>query len=199
MLEKHIQANVQVIVRHKAFEAAQVHAREDTTRETGGVLLGKLLEPEKDQPVAVITAVVPALRAVRQAISVNFTPEAWADIWRSIDIHPDYHDETMWQIVGWYHTHPGFGIFLSSMDLNIHHGHFTQPGHVALVIDPHSGKHGFFGWDIKQEKVIECSPTQVSSLDDLELARWLKENDIATFSPADLPAAQVRFSVDEIS
>jgi len=32
------------------------------------------------------------------------------------------------KIVGWYHSHPGFGIFLSEYDLFIHRNFFTAPG-----------------------------------------------------------------------
>lgn len=39
-------------------------------------------------------------------------------------------------IVGWYHSHPGYGCFLSSVDLTTHSSCFTEPFHVALVVDP---------------------------------------------------------------
>ena len=40
------------------------------------------------------------------------------------------------RIVGWYHTHPGFGIFLSGMDLFIQDHFFNLPWQVAFVYDP---------------------------------------------------------------
>jgi hypothetical protein len=48
------------------------------------------------------------------------------------------------QIVGWYHTHPGMGVFLSSYDAWLHHHFFPEPWQVALVIDPLSPAGGFF-------------------------------------------------------
>jgi len=39
-------------------------------------------------------------------------------------------------IVGWYHSHPGYGCFLSSIDIQSQKVFFTNPNHVALVIDP---------------------------------------------------------------
>lgn len=192
---KKTKAYVQIIVRQRALQAAEQHASEDVTRETGGVLLGKLLDSENGQPTAVITGTVRALRAVRKSASVNFTPETWAEIWRDIDLDCDYQDDTMWQVVGWYHTHPGFGIFLSGMDLAIHHGHFTRPGHLALVIDPHSGKHGFFGWDPPQEQVARCSEAQVHRVNDAQLVRWLNERNLGNFSEQSLPTAQIERSI----
>ena len=49
-------------------------------------------------------------------------------------------------IVGWYHTHPDFGIFLSSHDLFIHRNFFDQPLQVAYVVDPIRQTRGFFRW-----------------------------------------------------
>lgn len=48
-------------------------------------------------------------------------------------------------LVGWYHSHPGFGVFLSPRDLKTH-STFTDafPLSIALVIDPVRGEEGFF-------------------------------------------------------
>src|SRR3954447_25139327 len=50
------------------------------------------------------------------------------------------------KILGWYHTHPGFGIFLSEMDLFIQNNFFPEPWQVASVYDPKSGEDGIFVW-----------------------------------------------------
>jgi hypothetical protein len=55
----------------------------------------------------------------------------------------DYPDE---RIVGWYHSHPGFGVFLSDHDTFIHKNFFSAPQQVAWVYDPHSDEEGCFGW-----------------------------------------------------
>ena len=49
-------------------------------------------------------------------------------------------------MVGWYHTHPGWGVFLSGMDLFICNNFFNRPLDVALVIDPCAGDRGWFQW-----------------------------------------------------
>ncbi len=38
-------------------------------------------------------------------------------------------------IVGWVHTHPGFGVFLSSFDKEQHQRYFPKPWQIAYVID----------------------------------------------------------------
>jgi proteasome lid subunit RPN8/RPN11 len=73
--------------------------------------------------------------------SFKFTHETWAQITRDRDEFPPE-----LQMVGWYHTHPGWGIFLSVMDLFICDHFFNRPLDVALVIDPCQGDRGFFQW-----------------------------------------------------
>ena len=48
------------------------------------------------------------------------------------------------ELVGWYHTHPRMGIFLSEYDTWLHRNFFPEPYQVALVIEPHSATGGFF-------------------------------------------------------
>ena len=50
------------------------------------------------------------------------------------------------KIVGWYHSHPGFGVFLSEHDLFIQQNFFSNPQQVAWVYDPHTDEEGCFGW-----------------------------------------------------
>ena len=49
-------------------------------------------------------------------------------------------------MIGWYHTHPGFGIFLSDMDVFICDNFFNLPWQVAFVYDPLGGDEGNFVW-----------------------------------------------------
>jgi proteasome lid subunit RPN8/RPN11 len=48
------------------------------------------------------------------------------------------------ELVGWYHTHPRMGLFLSSHDIFLHNNFFPKPWQVALVVEPHSNVGGFF-------------------------------------------------------
>ena len=49
-------------------------------------------------------------------------------------------------IVGWYHSHPNFGIFLSDRDCFIQEHFFNGPGQIAYVVDPVNGVEGVFAW-----------------------------------------------------
>jgi len=49
--------------------------------------------------------------------------------------------------VGWWHSHPGFGCFLSDVDLITQEVVFYEPYHVALVVDPKEDTFNFFTLD----------------------------------------------------
>jgi proteasome lid subunit RPN8/RPN11 len=114
------------------------HVFSNLEGEVGGVLVGNLIG-SGEPPI--IVGSIPASHAGESRASVTFTQDAWAEIHSVLeDKFPDA------RIVGWYHSHPGFGIFLSEHDLFIHRNFFGDPGQVAFVVDPFSGQEGTFGW-----------------------------------------------------
>jgi proteasome lid subunit RPN8/RPN11 len=123
-------------------DAIERHALRDTTVELGGILLGKeCIDEETGQPFVWITKSLEAKHYENTQASFTYTHDSWEEITRERDLrHPDL------DIVGWYHTHPDFGIFLSSHDLFIHRHFFAQPLQVAYVVDPIRQTRGFFQW-----------------------------------------------------
>jgi proteasome lid subunit RPN8/RPN11 len=124
------------------FLAIQEHACSDTEREVGGVLVGRI------DGQAVISASIPALKAVGGSANVTFTHEVWEEALTIVD-----RDHPGERIIGWYHSHPGFGVFLSDYDQFIQRNFFGGEGMVALVIDPLGGEGGWFvsvGDDIEE-------------------------------------------------
>jgi proteasome lid subunit RPN8/RPN11 len=68
------------------------------------------------------------------------------------------------RVVGWWHSHPGLGCFLSPVDVKTQKSFFPETFQVALVIDPKSRKFKFFSLDIKTEmKYKEVSYAVISS------------------------------------
>ena len=142
---------VDILMDEAPLRAMQAHALSSLNREVAGVMVGR--QPEK-QPdgryiVHIIDSIV-ARHTVMQGASVTYTPESWRYMHDSLlERYPD-EDALM---VGWYHTHPGFGIFLSGMDLFIHQNFFTQLWHVAYVLDPRARTSGFFCWNRQKTRV----------------------------------------------
>lgn len=113
------------------------HVFANPDREVGGVLVGQRVDARAVQ----VRGMIPALEAVGERAAVTFTHDAWELVHRELDRKfPDL------QIVGWYHSHPGFGIFLSRDDLFIHESFFSEPWQFAYVIDPIGLEEGEFAW-----------------------------------------------------
>ncbi len=124
---------------HMNCEAARQirqHARSSSKAEVCGVLVGA-----EEAGVTTVEASIPGANAVQGGSHVTFTQDTWEHIYRIKD--RDYPEA---RIVGWYHSHPGFGVFLSDHDTFIHKNFFSSPRQVAWVYDPHSDEEGCFGW-----------------------------------------------------
>jgi len=116
------------------------HARQDTSVEICGVLVGRW-ERDEHGPYAVVTDYIRCEQASSKFAEVTFTHESWAQINREMDTK--FADA---RIIGWYHSHPDFGIFLSDRDCFIQQHFFSSPGQIAYVIDPVRELEGVFAW-----------------------------------------------------
>ncbi len=144
-------AAVDILLDEPVLRDMQAHALSSMNREVAGVMLGTRPEKQPDGRYLVhITDSIIAKHTIMQGASVTYTPESWR--YMNDVLLERYPDETA-VMVGWYHTHPGFGIFLSGMDKFIHHNFFTQIWHVAYVLDPQARKSGFFCWDRRKTQV----------------------------------------------
>jgi proteasome lid subunit RPN8/RPN11 len=56
------------------------------------------------------------------------------------------------RIVGWWHSHPGFGCFLSTTDVKTQKYFFPESYQVALVVDPVDDDSQFYTLDENSEK-----------------------------------------------
>lgn len=123
-------------------DAIERHALRDTSVELGGILLGReCLCDQTGEPFVWVTQSLEAKHYENTQASFTYTHDSWEEITRERDkFYPDL------DIVGWYHTHPNFGIFLSGHDLFIHRNYFARPLLVAYVVDPIRGDRGFFRW-----------------------------------------------------
>ena len=117
------------------------HALSDTSVELGGVLLGGTYTDEAGRPFIVVTDSLRAQHYESTKGSFTFTHDTWSAITRERDTFPA--DLAM---VGWYHTHPDWGVFLSGMDMFICDNFFNKPLDLAYVIDPCRGDRGMFQW-----------------------------------------------------
>lgn len=129
------------------------HCASTTVNEVGGFLVGTIDDTTR------IVAAIPATAAAASQVSLTFTHEVWEDVLNQVQ--SDYPGE---KIVGWYHSHPGFGLFLSDYDSFIQENFFSSPGQVALVVDPVEGSLGWFRWHEGAVEELSRTATEVAPL-----------------------------------
>ena len=146
--------SIPIFINEDILEKIIEFSEQDLSRERGGFLVGGL---HRDRFLYVeIRHFLPALAAQSRAASLTFTHDTWSAMNRQVESH--YPDEL---VLGWQHTHPGFGVFLSGYDLFIHRNFFNHPWQVALVVDPKRQEFGFFQW--RNGRVRDCGFVAVKS------------------------------------
>lgn len=130
---------IEIFMTQEAYRQINSHATSTLDMEVGGMLVGQACYTPAGLPYIIIEAQLEARYVSQGPTYLTFTSNTLADALNRVD--DLYRDR---QIVGWYHTHPGLSVFLSSMDVWLHTNFFTQPWQVALVIDPVARSGGFF-------------------------------------------------------
>lgn len=113
------------------------HSFGSTDHEVGGVLVGT----RNPHGPPNVEGSIRAQHAAENVSELTFTQDTWGYIHTAIE-----RDYPWCEIVGWYHTHPGYGLFLSQQDRFIHRNFFQNRGQIALVIDPVAGEEAVYRW-----------------------------------------------------
>ncbi len=120
-----------LFVRKEVLEKMTDHADEglDEEKEIMGLMVGKLYRDNKGVYAEVFSVITSNLQS--DMVSVRFDSVSMDDLFDAID---ELEDDNM--VVGWYHSHPGFGCFMSETDIKTQDGLFGKLGGFAIVIDP---------------------------------------------------------------
>jgi proteasome lid subunit RPN8/RPN11 len=125
-----------LVIASNVIQQVRQHARSQMKTEVCGVLIGC-----KQDDTIHVEAAIEGVNAAQAGTHVTFTQNTWEHVYNIKDkLYPDG------RIVGWYHSHPGFGVFLSDHDAFIHKNFFSSPDQIAWVYDPQSDEEGCFGW-----------------------------------------------------
>jgi len=124
---------VRITVTAEASAEMVSHAKESLEAEVCGVLVGELCQDQQGIWVSV-EAAIRGTSAKQGGAHVTYTQETWDKIYEVKD-----RDYPKLKILGWYHSHPGFGVEFSDMDMFIQRNFFSGPAQLALVLDPVSG------------------------------------------------------------
>jgi proteasome lid subunit RPN8/RPN11 len=127
-------SNFEIICEKEQMAKIEEHCFSETQIEVGGFLIGKVEEGK-----TTVTAAVAAKHTIGQSTQLTFTHDTWDAIYKFMEKLPD--DE---KLIGWYHSHPNFGVFLSEHDQFIQNNFFKSPGQITIVVDPIRGRRGWF-------------------------------------------------------
>jgi len=135
-----VQPPLSIFVTQNAYVRMCAHAGSDLDNEVGGWMAGKYCRDSlHGTPFIVIDAILPAVYTQQGAAHLTFTGDTQVALHNHLDTH--FPDKVF---LGWYHTHPRMGIFLSQWDAWLHQNFFPETWQVALVIEPHKSIGGFF-------------------------------------------------------
>jgi proteasome lid subunit RPN8/RPN11 len=121
---------VALYVRREVLESLCRHARANPRLEVGGYLFGHSYEDAGRAAVEVVGS-YPITTASASLVHFRFEVEDGVKAER----HQHSHFPGT-EVVGWYHTHPGHGVFLSGVDVATHVEYFRLFHRVAVVLDP---------------------------------------------------------------
>ena len=143
--------NFKIFISESIIEDVKGYLSSDKSKELGGVLVGDVYLDELDNKFIVISEVVIARFTEANVTRLTFTHKSWEDINDRID--KEYPDKRM---LGWFHSHPGHTVFLSSYDKFIHENFFNRDFMVAYVFDPINKEEGFFLWKENSLTKADC-------------------------------------------
>lgn len=125
-------------VEKKAVEKAErlFSSAAERGLEAMGLLVGKVYSWQGSQYVVIDDFITARNRA--SAVSVRFSEDAFGELVEKVS------KQYRRIFVGWAHSHPGYGCFLSSTDVQTQRKYFPSPFHVAMVVDPLKTRAGGF-------------------------------------------------------
>lgn len=143
-----VEENKNIYILQSVYKEIHKFTQNKTTNESGGMLIGTILE-EFGKTNIIISGFIEAKYCEATPTTLKFTHETWEYVHKEIEKkHPGK------KIVGWIHTHPDFGIFLSEYDKFIHQNFFNEDYQIAYVVDPIQKIEGFYFWI--NEKIEKC-------------------------------------------
>ncbi|GHO93833.1 hypothetical protein KSF_038810 [Reticulibacter mediterranei] len=137
-------SRLKVVFLQSALTKIFHHATEISNVERFGILIGGVFyDAERAENWVQIVDMLPAERVHANVASVEVSHEEIARLNAKVDrILADTGD--IIRKIGWYHTHPGHGIFMSSTDQTNQKYCYTADWQVALVVDPLNRHYGAF-------------------------------------------------------
>lgn len=135
-----VQEDKNIYISQSTYKEIQKFTKNKLTNESGGMLIGNVVEAFGKTNI-IIRGFVEAKYSEATPTTLKFTHETWDYVHGVVE--KKYEDG---KILGWIHTHPDFGIFLSEYDKFIQNNFFREDYQIAYVVDPIQHIEGFYFW-----------------------------------------------------
>ena len=129
----------EVYFSEKALTTLTRHLDSNPHVEQGGILFGNAYQDPRFGIYVEITAAIPAPATIGTVAHLEFTPDSWLSI---MDYARAQHSTE--NVVGWYHSHPNHGVFMSSVDMRTQTAFFSHDWCLSVVCDPIRREIGYF-------------------------------------------------------
>ncbi|MBD2122214.1 Mov34/MPN/PAD-1 family protein [Trichocoleus sp. FACHB-262] len=133
------------------------HLKSSMLIEQGGILFGNAY---KDPQFGIYVEIVDAIAApatIATETSFQLTSDSWDGILKDAK---KLSSKTT--IMGWYHSHPNLGVFMSATDMKTQQAFFSHPWCISIVCDPVRKEIGYF------------QGSQAHSVNPLIFCSWLR-------------------------
>ena len=135
-----VEEDKNIYISQHVYREIRKFTKNKTQNESGGVLVGTVIR-EFGKTNILISGFIEAKHCEATPTTLTFTHDTWEFIHKEADKRfPGK------KIMGWIHTHPNFGIFLSEYDKFIHTNFFSEENQIAYVVDPIQKIEGFYFW-----------------------------------------------------
>jgi len=122
-----------IFFQQEAVIALQEHVKSSPTQAIFGFLIGDLY---RDPESGVLYSIIDKTLKLSQAIYGDKTEVVVARLW---DRMQEQLAKAAGTLLGWYHSHPGQGGYLTTHDVETHEKYFTDPWHVAILVAAEAG------------------------------------------------------------
>lgn len=162
------------------FNSASIHRLPNGEMpEIGGFIIGKAMKEESGEYFLTFEEFLDIEPETQGVYQISFGAKAWSKLEKENERYKRENKE----LIGWFHTHPGHGLFLSRPDLNIHKNFFNYPYQIAMEIDNVKGKNNPT-WDVgffTQRKNGEINNSKGLK------SKWFQWTNIESWLQKDLP------------
>ncbi|MDQ3021230.1 MAG: LysM peptidoglycan-binding domain-containing protein [Bacteroidota bacterium] len=138
-------SNLKIYIEQETLENIEEYLSSDQNNELGGVLVGEVCINSDSNTFILIENLITAKHTNSSLSRLTFTHETWNYINQILE-----RQFSGKKILGWFHSHPGHTVFLSTYDVFIQENFFNLYYMVAYVFDPTIKERGFFFWKDKQ-------------------------------------------------